>query len=454
MRLLAAALALLVAVPAHADVLIDNVKGLTLDEQGEVETFNAVLIGDDGRIEQVFARKEKHPGKVDYRLDGGGRVMIPGLIDSHAHVMRLGFALLKEKAGFKGTPKGEPRPEDRDLAFAEAQQAFLEQGITTVADMGTTIADWQTYRRAGDLGRLRLRVIAYAANTADMALIGGPGPTPWLYKDRLKQNGVSITLDGPLDTREAWLKSPYADTPDVQGEPAMTMIQLRNLMSRGAIDNFQVAVTAHGDAADAAVLDALDELGETYKGDRRWRIEGAGLIDPADLPRLAGHGVIASMLPQHLAPQRGLAETRLGPQRLAGVQAWRSLTDSGAKLVFGSGAPSATIEPFSAMAAAITRQDADGQPYGGWQPQERITREDALAAYTADAAHALFAEGRLGRIAKGHRADFLFIDRDPLLTSPGELRQVRVLQTWVGGELVYDAQGDAAKSAADPFEGR
>ena len=445
MRILAATASLFVSLsalsaPAYADILIENVNGLTLDAKGEVETFSAVLVGDDGRVEQVYSRKEKRPGKVDYQLDGKGRVMMPGLIDSHVELMELGLALLKSKAGFEAAPTGEPRPEDRDVALADVQRLLLSRGITTVADMGTTIEDWQTYRRAGDLGMLSIRIVAYAEGTRDMALIGGPRPTPWLYNDRLKLNGVVLTLDGVAEIHEAWLKAPYADTPGNSGKARITEAQLRNQMSRGAIDNFQIALRAHGDAASSAALDAIEELARTYSGDRRWRIEGLDQLDAVDLARFGAHGAVASMRPRRLGDLSTKAAALLGPERLASIHRWRSLTDGGITLAFGSSSRSEAPAPFAAMATAITRQERDALSFGGWQPQERLTREEALAAFTAGGAHAVFAEGRLGRIAKGQRADFILVDRDPLLSSPHELRDMQVLQTWVGGKLVYDAQ--------------
>lgn len=423
---------LVLATPAKPDVLIDNVNGMTLDREGKLERFTGLLIGDDGRIEQVLQRSDKRPGKVDYKLDGQGRAVIPGLIDSHVRLMPLGLALLTD-----ARPDAAPRPEDRDQALLKVQRALLARGVTAVADMGTTIEDWQTYRRAGDLGTLQLRIMAYAEDVAAMVLIGGPGPTPWLYEDRLRLNGVRLTLDGPLLARAAALKAPYADAPASKGALRLGDTQLRNLMSRAGMDRFQAAVEASGDAAFAAVLNALDELSDTYKGDRRWRIEHAEAVDPADLPRLAGRGLVLSMQPQQAALGGNVAEARLGPGRIAGAHAWKSLAQAGATLAFGSGD---TAEPFSAIAIAVTRQGADGEPFGGWQPQERLTREAALAAYTAGAAWAGFAEGRFGRLAKGQRADFLLLDRDPLLATPAELRATRVLQTWSGGKLVYQAE--------------
>jgi predicted amidohydrolase YtcJ len=541
-----AALALALAAPARADTLVDNVDGVTLDATGGIEHFNGLLIGDDGRIVQVLHRGDKRPGKVDYLVDGKGQVLMPGLIDAHAHVTSIGFAALtldlsgtksldeakaqiaayakahpdrpwilgrgwnqelwsvkrfptaadldavvgerpvwlsrvdghagwansraltaagvtaltKDPAGGRieraapgGKPAGvlidnamalidkvvpEPRPEDRDLALQTAQQILLKRGVTAVADMGTGIEDWQAFRRAGDTGTLRIRIMSYAAGTDAMELIGGPGPTPWLYDDRLRLNGVKFYMDGALGSRGASLKAPYADAPATRGLRITSDTQLKNLMSRAALDHFQVAVHAIGDGANAALLNAIEDLSLTYTGDRRWRIEHAQIVDPADIPRFGRNGIIASMQPVHQTSDRQMAEARLGPGRLAGAYAWKSIAATGAKLAFGSDAPVELPDPFAGLAAAVTRQGADGEPFGGWQPQERVSREQALAAYTVNAAYAGFAEGRFGRLVRGERADFLLVDRDPLLSSPAELRQTRVVQTWVGGRLMWD----------------
>ncbi len=557
MRRLVLAALLVSTSPALADTLVDNVDGMTLDAKGGIQRFTGLLIGDDGRIEQVYHRGDKRPAKVDYLIDGKNRVLMPGLIDAHAHIMGIGFGALtldlsetrslaealakigayaaahpdrpwvigrgwnqelwglrdeagrgrfptaaeldavvgdrpvwmervdghagwansralalagvtaqtKAPAGGEierlaasgkepGKPAGvlvdtatalvdqavpPPRPEDQDLALAKAQELLLARGVTAAADMGTSIEDWQTFRRAGDAGALRLRIMSYASGVGAMVLIGGPGPTPWLYEDRLRLNGVKLYADGALGSRGAALKTPYADSPKSLGLRITGDIQLRNMMSRAALDHFQVAVHAIGDGANAAVFDAIDLLALTYTGDRRWRIEHAQIVDPADLPRFGKNGVIASMQPVHQTSDRLMAEARLGPNRLAGAYAWKSIAAIGGKLAFGSDAPVELPDPWAGLAAATTRQGPDGQPYGGWQAQERITREAALAAYTSDAAYAGFAEGRFGRLIKGERADFIFVDRDPMLASANELRATKVLQTWIGGQLVYDA---------------
>ncbi len=421
------ALTLLLPAPALADTLVDNVEGITIDETGGLDRFTGLVIAEDGKIKQVLHRGDKRPQRPDYLIEGKGRVLVPGMIDSHAHIMGIGFAALMP-ADVNTAPERKalppPRPEDRDLAFATAQDLLLARGITAVADMGTTIADWQTYRRAGDLGTLRIRIMAYADDTEAMTLIGGPGPSPWLYDDRLRLNGVRLD----------------ADAPATKSQKVTGGIRLKNLMSRAALDKFQVAVHATSDEANAMVLAAIEDLAPTYTGDRRWRIENVQHVDPADISRFGKHGIIASMQPVHQTSDRLMPEARIGLGRLTGAYAWKSIQATGAKLAFGSDAPVELPDPWAGWAAAITRQGPDGQPFGGWQPQERVTREEALAAYTANGAFAGFAEGRFGRLVKGERADFLFVDRDPLLASPSELRETKVQQVWVGGRLVREAK--------------
>ncbi|CAN5130350.1 amidohydrolase [soil metagenome] len=330
-----------------------------------------------------------------------------------------------------------PAPKDRDLALEKAQYMLLSQGITAIADMGTSMDDWQTYRRAGDKGTLRVRVMAYAKGIDQMVAIAGPGPTPWLYDDRLHLGGVKLYLDGALGSRGAWLKADYSDAPGQRGLPLLTGAQLRNMMSRAAMDGFQVAVHAIGDQANAELLDAIDELAETYKGDRRWRVEHAQIIDPIDLPRFSQNGTIASMQPVHEASDWRMAISRMGEARLKGAYAWRAMLDRHVPLAFGSDVPVESSNPFPGIAVAITRQDDKGEPVGGWMPEQRVRFEEALAAFTRGAAFAGFAEDRFGTLAPGERADFLIIDRDISLSRPADIAETQVLETWVGGKRVY-----------------
>lgn len=329
-----------------------------------------------------------------------------------------------------------PTPRDRNGAFLAAQDALLAFGITATADMGTSVEDWLTYRRMGDMGLLKVRIMSYGAGVDTALEVAGQGPTPWLYNDRLRMGGIKLYADGALGSRGAWLKAPYADAAGQTGLGFLSDDQLLNLMSRGSMDGFQIAVHAIGDRANSQVLDAIEVLSDNFK-DRRWRIEHAQIVDPKDLPRFGKFGTIASMQPVHQTSDMHMAEARLGLDRLGGAYAWRSMLRNGSRLAFGSDYPVESPDPFAGWVTAFTRADADLQPPGGWRPEEMLTREEAWAGFTIGAAYAGFAEGKFGRLGPGMRADFIVIDRDPLLASPSELRRTQVLETWVGGERVW-----------------
>jgi predicted amidohydrolase YtcJ len=537
------ALAVTSSAPAFADGWVDNVNGMTLDAQGQLVRFTGMTVTPDGKVGKLVKRGDKAPERPDWRLDGKGQTLLPGLMDAHVHVIDLGFTALtvdlsdttsldqaKAKiaayaaahpdrqwilgggwnevrwqlgrfptaadlagvagdrpiwimradthaglantaamtaAGITATTKAPvggriemiagkptglfvdaakslitkaipaPTAKDRDLAFSKAQDIFLGFGITGVADMGTSVDDWNAFRRAGDSGRLAVRIYAYALGIEPTQTIAAGEPTPWLYGDHLRMGGVKLFADGALGSRGACLKKPYADRPAESGLCFMDDAKMKNLMSRAAMDGFQVAVHAIGDRANDEVLSSIEDLAQTYKGDRRWRIEHAQIVDPVDLPRFGKNGIIASMQPVHQTSDRIMAEARLGAARLPGAYAWKSMLTNGAHLAFGSDTPVESSNPFPGIAAAISREDADGQPFGGWQPQEIITREQALAAYTTGAAYAAFAEDRVGRLAPGYRADFILVDHDPMEGPPAAVRATKVNETWIGGKRVF-----------------
>lgn len=330
-----------------------------------------------------------------------------------------------------------PTPRELNAAFLAAQEKLLSLGVTATADMGSSVEDWLTYRRMADLKLLKVRIMSYASGVETALAVAGQGPTPWLYDDRLRMGGIKLYDDGALGSRGAWLKADYADAPGQHGLGFLSDDQLLNLMTRGSMDGFQIAVHAIGDRANQQVLDAIEVLAETYKDDRRWRIEHAQIVDPKDLPRFGKYGIIASMQPVHQTSDRLMAEARLGPDRLAGAYAWRSMLKNGAKLAFGSDYPVESPDPWAGWAASFTRQDAEMQPFGGWRPEEAVSREQGWAGFTTGAAYAGFAEDRIGHLAPGMRADFVIVDRDPLIAGPSELRGTQVLETWVGGQRMW-----------------
>ncbi|MEA3388929.1 amidohydrolase [Sphingobium sp. CCH11-B1] len=576
MSRLAAIAMLALPMPALASGVIDNVNGIALDANGRIVRFGALQIDDDGKVEKLIQgryqepeykpRKPKkgqpwpeRPKGPTFKLDAGGKTLIPGLIDAHGHMMGYGLSLItldlsetaslaeaqakirayvaanpglkwiigtgwnQEKWGLGRFPTAEeldaavrdmpvwlervdghagwansaairatgitaatkapsggriemaagkpagvfvdkamdliqkmvppPAPKDRDIALEKAQRALLAQGVTGITDMGTSIEDWQAFRRAADRGALRVRIMSYAFGLDNMIAIAGPEPTPWLYDDHLRMGGIKLLLDGALGSRGAWLRADYADAPGQRGLPMIPDTQLRNIMSRAAMDNFQVAVHAIGDAANREVLNAIEELNDTYKGERRWRIEHAQIIDPADLPRFKPLGVIASMQPVHEASDWRMVTARLGEARLTGAYAWKTMLDNGVPLAFGSDVPVESPNPFAGIAVAMSREDSRGEPAGGWMPAQRVSFEAALDGFTRQAAYAGFAEKRFGNLAVGQRADFLLIDRDISAAPPSDIRQTQVLETWIGGKRVYTKGQDVGSqplSATSP----
>ena len=543
--------ALLLATPALADQLVENVNGYTLRD-GRLVRFNAIWIGDDGRVRQLFERGDRRPERTRYLINGRGRTLIPGLIDAHGHVMGLGMgalqldlsdtnslveaqARIRDYAAANPTPRwivgrgwnqerwnlgrfptavdleglaGDrpiwlrrvdghagwanatamreanvtaatqapsggriertgrapngifvdaamsmvdravppPVPVQRDRALARAQEILLSNGLTAVADMGTSAEDWAVMRRAGDAGQLNIRVMSYASGIDNLLAVAGTRPTPWLYDGRLRMVGVKLYLDGALGSRGAWLKAAYRDAPGQRGLPLATDTVLKNLMSRAAMDHFQVAVHAIGDAANAELLGAIEELALTYGGDRRWRIEHAQIVDPADLPRFSRNGIIASMQPTHETSDWRMAQARMGIERLHGSYAWRSMLANNVPLAFGSDFPVESPNPFPGLAAAISREDAQGNPPGGWLPEQRLTLEQAFAAFTRGGAFAGFAEDRLGTLEPGHMADFVFIDRDIFADATArQISETQVLETYLGGVKVWERSSRPAQ---------
>ncbi len=329
------------------------------------------------------------------------------------------------------------QPPVRDIALAEAQELLLGYGVTSTHDMGTSSEDWSVIRRAGDHDQLRVRITSYASSLDTLLDIAGDEATPYLYDGRLRMVGLKIYTDGALGSRGAVLNAPYADDPGNRGLALIDDVGLRNTLSRLALDRFQPAIHAIGDGANRQVLGAIEEIADRYSDDRRWRIEHAQIVDPSDLPRFARHGIIASMQPVHQTSDRTMAEVRLGPERLQGAYAWNSMLHNGVPLAFGSDYPVESPNPFPGLAAAISRQDANGEPAGGWQAHERIMLQQAFAAFTTGAAHAAFAEENVGRLGEGLYADFIIVDRDIFDSTPQEIRETQVLESWVGGERTW-----------------
>ncbi len=245
-------------------------------------------------------------------------------------------------------------------------------------------------------------------------------------------------MDGSLGSRTAAMKKPYSDDPGNTGLPQYTQKQLNEMAVERAQAGFQLGFHAIGDRAAAMALDAYSQ--PAISRSARNRIEHAQVVDPADIPRFAKLGVIASMQPSHLLTDMNWAEDRLGPQRAAWSYAWKAFLDAGVPLAFGTDYPVEPITPFRGLYAAVTRMNEAGTK--SYFPQNKLTRGQALYAYTQGSAYAEFAETHKGKLARGYDADFILVDRNLYTIAPLDLLHTVVLETFAGGKIVYAAEGN------------
>jgi predicted amidohydrolase YtcJ len=330
-----------------------------------------------------------------------------------------------------------PNPIQAERALVKALELMASVGLTGVHDAGVDPDTWTLYRRFGDEGRLTARIYAMAGGMEALERIAPVRPTGWLYDDRLTLRSVKLYSDGALGSRGAYLKEPYSDDPDNRGLKFLDDTKLRNWISKAVMHGFQVNVHAIGDGANAQVLDAFADIVPTYGANLRHRIEHAQVVDPADIPRFAKLGIIASIQPTHATSDMAMAGDRIGEERLRGAYAWKSFLDSGARIAGGSDFPVEPVNPFFGLHAGVSRQDRNGEPPGGWRAEEALTLPQAFAAFTIGAAYAGHAERMVGTLEPGKWADFIIVDRDIFKSPPGELFKAQVQETWLAGQRVF-----------------
>jgi predicted amidohydrolase YtcJ len=333
-----------------------------------------------------------------------------------------------------------------------ATGACARLGLTEVQDAsGYGPADVASLEKLAASGALPIRVYATVSPEPDaLAAAFRKGVRIGRGADFLTVRAIKAYADGALGSRGAALLADYSDEPGNRGLLVTPPERLAEVARAAREHGWQLWIHAIGDRGNRVALDAFAAANRAVPrppaGGDRPRIEHAQVIAPEDIPRFSREGVIASIQPTHATSDMGWAEKRVGADRIAGAYAWRSLVKAGAKLAGGSDFPVESENPLLGFYAAITRQDPSGEPAGGWRPQERLSRSEALALFTSDAARAAFEEDRRGRIAPGYDADLTVLAADPMTAPAGRVASIPVVLTLVGGRVAWGrgtASGDA-----------
>ena len=330
---------------------------------------------------------------------------------------------------------------ETENAIKAAINTLLAEGITGVHDAGIDLVNAEVYLSMADNNQLGMRIYAMIGGAGDVLDAIGE-PIRAYGNDRLEIASVKLYSDGALGSRGAAMIDPYSDDAENRGLPFFTQRELDEKVIKANEMGFQVGIHAIGDLGNRLALNSFEKSQGGKPSPLRNRIEHAQIIALDDIPRFAELGVVASMQSTHATSDKNMAEDRIGSDRMQGGYAWRRLLDSGAILANGSDFPVELSNPFHGLYAAVTRQGRDGEPDGGWYADQALSRAEALHSFTLAAAYAANQESRLGSLEPGKWADFIIIDRDYFEVPSSEIDDIKVLQTWVGGELVFDA-GDS-----------
>jgi len=325
------------------------------------------------------------------------------------------------------------------VALDRALGALAKVGVTSTHDAGLGVAEDRLYRAYADQGKLTARIYGMIGGTEkDFDALAKNGPLKTYGNDMYALRAVKLYSDGALGSRGAALIKPYSDEPHSHGLLFYKLEQMDAMMKKAMARGYQVNVHAIGDAGNHQILDIYKkELGVTKSAAQRHRIEHAQVVTPADIVRFKTLGIIPSMQPTHATSDKNMAESRVGPERIKGAYAWRTFLHQGSRIACGSDFPVESPNPFFGIHAAVTRQDASGQPIAGWYPNQAMSLKEAFRCFTLDAAYAGHAENSLGSLEPGKWADFIVVDQDLFKVSTYDIYKTGVLQTWVAGKAVY-----------------
>jgi hypothetical protein len=337
-----------------------------------------------------------------------------------------------------------PEPTDRERAVAldTALAEMARVGLTGVDDAGIDLPNYRLYKRYADEHKLTARIYAMIRDTGDaFDTITAGAPLDGYGDGYLTVHSVKLFADGALGSRGAAMLKPYSDDPHNHGLLFMSPGTMASKIEKAFAKGYQVNIHAIGDAANREVLDSFATAYKVHPDARafRNRVEHAQIVSLKDIPRFVPLKLIASMQPTHATSDMNMAEDRVGHERIEGAYAWRRFLKQGTVVAFGSDFPVESPNPFFGLHAAVTRQDHQNQPPGGWYPDQKLSLVEALRAFTLSAAYAGHAEKTQGSLEPGKYADFILVDRDVFSINPQDIWKTRVLGTWVGGKQVYSA---------------
>ncbi len=333
--------------------------------------------------------------------------------------------------------------EEQQQALLLAQEQLFSYGFTSAVNAGTTVQGLENFKALYESGEMKLRTYPMIMLTTDLTspeaeYIRTHAPSEELYDNRMLVRGVKIVGDGSLGSRSSAMLEDYSDAPGTKGEYRFTDEQMYEAVKLAYDNGYQTGVHAIGDGTNHQVLNAYERvMEENPREDARLRIEHFQIITAEDMQRALDMGILPAMQFTHATSDSNMAEDRIGSERIKTAYAWRTVLDAGSIIIGGSDAPVEKVNPFHGLYAGVTRMTRAGEPEGGWYPEQKVTREEALRAFTIWAAYGQFEEDLKGSLEPGKLADFIIIDRDYMTCPEADIKDIQVLATYVGNELVY-----------------